>query len=540
MILWVAWLACAPDEPGVGEAPEYGLTDAPYTTLQAVWAPLIPDEALQASIEAGELEITDHAQLLDAGLGVELVEGESWVERTELAPDFVEGTDRRSVAYLWQAADPQLIDEESPIRMEGFEQLYRPQGHLTVQVFEAHVRTAQRISDASGRPFDFALLAGDLTDGSQLNELGWVLTTLGGGVLDPDSGADDDPVDGPGNDYNDPFSSAGLSVPWYAAIGNHETQYNGGFGVIDEALLAAAIGAEVYDFPLFTNGFRDGSTIDAEIRLEGPTPADPRRVVLGRHQVLAELFAAPGLPLGHGLSADAVALGHGYFSTWPISGAPLRLIVLDTVNTYGGLALGEGGVIDLQQFDWLQGELADADNQGELVVVMSHHKSGDIIGTSEVSGDELIGALAASEGVVLHVTGHGHANEAVTPADTLAVDHGYWELMLASTIDYPMQSRVIELVDERNGYLSIYTTNLDHNAPTDSLSHHARQLAAAKKALGTVLSGPDIEGFWDEDRPAQNLLLRVALPDAIADTLGAYDGSEVIESETTLSGLATP
>ena len=118
---------------------------------------------------------------------------------------------------------------------------------------------------------------------------------------------DDDPVAGPGNDYNDPLWSDGLDVPWYAAIGNHETQYNGGFGVLDDALRLASVSSEIYDFPLFDNGFRDGSTPDGDVVLEGSTPPDPNRMVLGRTEVLAALQTAPGQPPGHGLSVTDVA-----------------------------------------------------------------------------------------------------------------------------------------------------------------------------------------------------------------------------------------
>ncbi|MFT4976446.1 MAG: hypothetical protein ACI8S6_002343, partial [Myxococcota bacterium] len=194
------------------------LTEAPYTTLQAAWQPLVPPAETVAAIEAGELRVTDLERFEEAGLGVVLVDGHPWLEDDTLAPGFTNGGDRRSLLYIWQAADPQLIDEESPIRFEAFEAIYRPQGHLTTQVFDAHVATARRISEASGRPIDFAVIAGDLTDGGQENELGWFITTMAGGTIDPDSGADDDPVAGPGNDHSDLILAGGIGAPWYAAL----------------------------------------------------------------------------------------------------------------------------------------------------------------------------------------------------------------------------------------------------------------------------------------------------------------------------------
>jgi 3',5'-cyclic AMP phosphodiesterase CpdA len=536
---WTLLLALAchtVDVPPAPEGPAYGLSDGAYTTLQAVWEPLPPSADTLARIDAGELDVTDIDAFDDAGLGVRLADGNPWIEHTELAPDFVEGTDRRSIAWFWQAADPQLIDEESPIRFEAFEALYRPQGHLTTQVFEAHVRSAQRISDLGSRQFDFALLAGDLTDGSQANELGWVIAAMNGGVIDPDSGIDDDPLAGPGNDFNDPFEAEGLAVPWYPAIGNHETQYNGGFGVVDTTLRQASVGSAVYDSGLFANGYRDGAVLTAPVRTEGDVVPDPRRLVLGLQQVLRTLFLAGGQPIGHGLSSADIDAGIGYYSAHPTDG-PIRLIVLNTVNTLGGLGLGEAGVLDQVQFDWLNGELADADAANEVVIVMSHHQAADILVTSEVSGDDLVAALTATPGVVLHVTGHGHTNEATVLASS---DNGYWELMLASTVDFPMQSRCIELVWEGNGYLSIYATNLGHNSPEQSLAHRGRQLAAAKRVFGSVLSTGDVMAFWDEDVAAQNLLLRVPLSAGVEAALAQHQWPAVIESETTLSTLSAP
>ena len=267
------------------------------------------------------------------------------------------------------------------------------------------------------------IIAGDLTDGGQSNELAWFLTSLNGGVVNPDSGVDDDPVPGPGNDYNDPFRALGLDRPWYAALGNHETLYNGGFGTVDEDLRAWATGTEVYDFPAFPNGFRDGSTLTAEVRTQGPTPPDVYRTVLYRSEFLGVLHDAPGQPAGHGLTPADVAEERGYFSVHPVAGKPIRLVVLDTVHTYGQTGLASFGFIDEDQRDWLVSTLAEADAAHELVLVMSHHRLQDLSPDSPVTEDEIAAILAASEGVFLLITGHGHSNtKHLFPRDWDGVD----------------------------------------------------------------------------------------------------------------------
>ena len=112
--------------------------------------------------------------------------------------------------------------------------------------------------------------------------------------------------------------------------------------------------------------------------------------------------------------------------------------------------------------------------------------------------------------------------------------------MLASTIDYPMQSRVIEIVDEGNGYLSIYATNIGHNAPEGSLAHQGRALAAAAMSFGGFHSSADVLAYWEADVQHQNLLLRVKISGALQDSLSEHDWPDHIESEQTLATFSPP
>ena len=178
---------------------------------------------------------------------------------------------------------------------------------------------------------------------------------------------------------------------------------------------------------------------------------------------------------------------------------------------------------------------------------MSHHRIDDFSSTSPVSGAEFSSILAASEGVVLHVTGHGHQNESAayegnpgSEEDTLAADHGYWELMLASTLDFPMHSRIIELVDEGNGHISIYATNIDHNSPVDSLAHFGRETGAAARVFPGFHEVEDIDAWWAAEVLDMNLLLRIPISAAISEELARHDWPDRIESEETLAGFTLP
>ncbi len=509
-------LACPSPEDAVPVEPEtHALAEGTWTTLQSRWAPRVPPAETLTAMDDGSFTVYDWLDFEDRGLGVQEETGDTWRELADLAPGFEEGAERRSVAWIWQAADPQVIDEESPIRLSAVSELYRPQGHLSPHAWEAHVRTAARVESIS-RPFDFALVAGDLTDGGQRNELDMVLTALVGGVVDPDSGADDD------TSFNIPFHSVGLTAPWYAAVGNHDVLYIGGFAMVTDELREAAVDDDIYYFGVFPNGFRDGSSEGAELVTEGKTPADPDRVPLRLDEYLQTLEDH-----GH------VPTTTGYYTERPVPDVPLRLLVLNTVDDQAdALGLGAQGHIDEVQFAWLSETLDQAAADGELVLVMSHHRAKDLGNLSPVSEEQLVQALT-HEAVILHVTGHGHTNtDHLHPGDA-----GYYELMLASTLDFPIQSRVLELVDEGNGFLSVYTTNLDHLSPPGTPAHDARSLAAGRYAFPILGSESDVAGDWASDVDSQNLVIRVPLSAAQQQALSVAPLWEDVLSTSVLAEL---
>ena len=64
--------------------------------------------------------------------------------------------------------------------------------------------------------------------------------------------------------------------------------------------------------------------------------------------------------------------------------------------------------------------------------------------------------------VIAYVAGHTHAQ----PGRPLPQGRtGFWQINTASHIDWPQQSRLIEVMDNRDGTLSLFGTILDHAAP---------------------------------------------------------------------------
>ena len=128
----------------------------------------------------------------------------------------------------------------------------------------------------------------------------------------------------------------------------------------------------------------------------------------------------------------------------------------------------------------------------KLCVLFSHHTVATMtnpIGIDRVLGAEVEALLLQFPNVVLWVNGHTHRNT-VTPHARpagAAVGGGFWEVNTASHIDWPHQARIVELVDNGDGTLSMFGTIVDHAAPADWSALRSAtplELAALSRELG--------------------------------------------------------
>lgn len=298
-----------------------------------------------------------------------------------------------------------------------------------------------------------------------------------------------------------PFTAEGLKVPWYSSRGNHDGLVQGNAPASSPLFRSIVTGClKILPSPGFDPASiagRSGSQVFAEIgsigfvtRLlagAGSTPPDPDRAFVSKpeykrlqgtaddrhgfgHVDPAELRASRGTAL--------------YYAFSPRRG--LRMIALDTVAEGGGAE----GNLDDPQYRWLQRQLHAASRRDELVVVYAHHTLETIANRTP---DEAAGctdpAGAGCDGdprrsTPLHLGTSGRANlRDLLLGDPHAIAFvnghthhnavrafrrgrsGFWQVNTAAHADFPQQSRQIELMDNRDGTLSLFGTILDQAAP---------------------------------------------------------------------------
>ncbi len=511
---------------------------------RALAAPLKPGSApttLQQTIRLSSTATDQYRQLLNAP-------GEPYVPRLDILrrqPAASRTTQRRSLGYLGHFSDIHIIDAQSPGRLEpliavadAFIDASRPQDTMTVQVLARMVAAmdAVRYSPLTGAPMDAAVNTGDSADSRNSLELRWCIDMLDGKSVIPNSGEvgryqgvqvwdDADYVyhpDNPGlNEFgtrgfptlpgvlvaavDQEVKSPGLPVPWYTVYGNHDMLFMGNIEV-QPALASWAINdrkAALWPATvnLMTNWWATNSSMFEQLvntirarneffaGVHTVTPNRDRKFfdLVGFMQAHLDSPATPG-PVGHGFTQQNVDTKQTW---WKADVTPwLRAFGLDTCNQ----VTGADGAVPQDQFDWLKAELATAKAHNKIAIVCSHHNSYTLenvaqpaIGPSQnlIHADEFISMLQEFPNMVAWINGHTHIN--TITAHPTSGSGGFWEITTASCVDYPQQQQVIELVDNRDGTMSIFTTVLDHDAPAGwrtgdysqiGLASLSRQLAA--------------------------------------------------------------
>ena len=317
-----------------------------------------------------------------------------------------------------------------------------------------------------------------------------------------------------------PFMAEGSAVPWYTARGNHDGLVTGNVyatfalarGLItgcQKIFPSANFDPNVYrgkaEREVFDDIVKNPQRQQEILSGARPVPPDQDRRFVDQREY-KQLHDTGDNSHGYDY-VDKTELkksnnAASYYAFSPRSG--FRFISLDTVAE-GGCSCGN---IDDPQYKWLEKELdrnsslewngsrlARDRDKDRLIVVYGHHKLEDLDSTSldEEAGEckadydpgcdrdprkssplhrgltgkrTIRDLLLKYPNVIAFVTGHSHRNEIKSFARKRSVS-GFWQINTASHSDFPQQARQVEIMDNRDGTLSIFNTVIDQAAPVN-------------------------------------------------------------------------
>lgn len=251
-------------------------------------------------------------------------------------------------------------------------------------------------------------------------------------------------------------------------------------------------------------------------------PDDERRFV--DRPAFKELHDTGAQQDEHGfrfVDQDELDASNGAASYYDFSPRPrIRYIVLDTVSHGGQFPDSSSGNIDHPQFLWLQEKLRQAQRREELVLVFAHHAIGSLnsnvpdeaappcteppapspgpgcdldprISTAPGSnsphqGSALEQLLYEFPNVLALIAGHSHENRIQPFEDGDGRGSEFWEIKSPAIVDWPPQHRLIEVMNNRDGTLSIFGTLLDDASQPRSPRPAGQAPAAAGPGDGAV------------------------------------------------------
>ena len=302
-------------------------------------------------------------------------------------------------------------------------------------------------------------------------------------------------------------------VPTYLSNGNHDGLVQGNEDAVkafeDLATGCFKVAGSTSALPVGPNP--DPNQLFSPAAGFAVRPDEPGRRFVDRVE-LKRIYSGGIQEDDHGFAyIDPAELAASGFSAtyWARDLKPgIRFVSIDTVSDGGVVQESSEGNIDDPQWQWLHQELDRAEADGRLVIVFGHHPIRSLIShvpdeaaqpcsgsydsggtysspdehghdanpgcdldprdSSPVhEGDELRALLSEHSNVIAYVAGHTHENKVLACGSEDGCPEGgnWWEVNTAATADWPQQSRLIELMDNGDGTLSIFGTVTDPGGP---------------------------------------------------------------------------
>ncbi|MGH2762184.1 MAG: hypothetical protein ACRDLD_06345, partial [Thermoleophilaceae bacterium] len=362
----------------------------------------------------------------------------------------------------------------------------------------------------------------------------------------------------------------GTPVPTYVSNGNHDGLVQGNEDAIRafEDIATGCFKASPPTGPAPPSEDPNPGVLLSPLAGFAVRPDEPGRRFVDRRE-LKRIYSDGIQGDDHGFAyidpAELAASG-GSATYWAHDLKPgIRFISIDTVSDGGVVEASSQGNIDDPQWRWLGRELDAARQAGKLIVVFGHHPirslsanvpdeaaqpctapdqhghdvnpGCDLDPRSSAPvhlGEDLRGLLSGNPNVIAYVAGHTHENKVLACGSTAGCPAGgnWWEVNTSATADWPQQSRLIELMANGDGTLSLFGTLTDVGAPLPTPPPGANaagfgddELASISHA--TAFNDPQV-GDGTGEGAAQDQNVELLVDDPRTSTIRGTAGDDVI------------